>query len=60
MGEEGKKEDRVLGLFLVLSLCSPGPRVGVAEETCWVDVCKAHVDFVEHPQVDLSSSVFKT
>ena len=54
------KEDRLLGLFLVQSLCSPGPRVGVAEETCWVDVCKAHVDFVEHPQVDLSSSVFKT
>ena len=25
------KEDRVLGLFVVQSLCSPGPRVGVAE-----------------------------
>ena len=55
------KEDRVLDLFLVQSLCSPGPKVGVAIETCWVDVCKVVViDFVEHPQADLSSSVFKT
>ena len=54
------KEDRVLGLFLVQSLCSPGPRVKVVEETCWVDVYKAVVDFVEHPQADLLSSVFKT
>ena len=53
------KEDRVLGLFLVQSLCSPGPRVEVEEETCRVDVHKALVDFVEHPQADLSSSVFK-
>ena len=60
LGEEGMKEDRVLGLFLVQSWCSPGPRVGVAEETCWVDVYMAVVDFVEHPQVDLLSSVFKT
>ena len=33
----------------------------MAEETCWADVYKAViVDFVEHPQADLSSSVFKT
>ena len=59
-GEEGMKEDRVLGLFPVQSLCSAGSRVGMAEETCWVDVHKAVVDFEEHPQADLSSSVFKT
>ena len=59
-GEEGIKEDRMLGLCLVKSLCSSGPRVGVAEETCWVDVYKAVVDFVEHPQADLSSLKFKT
>ena len=41
------KEDRVLGLFLVQLLWSPGPRVGVSEETFCVDVYKA-VDFVEH------------
>ena len=52
------KEDRVLGLFLVQSLCSSSPRVGVAEETCWVGVYKAVVEFVEHPSADLSSSVF--
>ena len=60
MREERIKEDRVLGLFLVQSLCSPGPRVGVLEETFWVDVYKAVVEFVEHPQADLLSSVFKT
>ena len=54
------KKDRILGLFLVQSLCSLNPRVGVVEETCWVDVHKAVVDFEEHPQADLSSSVFKT
>ena len=54
------KEDRVLGLFPVQSLCSPGPRVGVLEETFWVDVYEAIVDFVEHPQADMSSSMFKT
>ena len=54
------KEDRVLGLFLVQLLCSPGPGVGVSEETFWVDVYKAVIDFVEHPQPDLLSSVFKT
>ena len=50
----------MLGLFLVQSLCFPGPRVGVAEEACWVVVHKAVVDFVEHLQADLSSLVFKT
>ena len=54
------KEDRVLGLFLVQSLWFPGPRVGVLEETFWVDVYKAVADFVEHPQADLLSLVFKT
>ena len=55
------KEDRVLGLFLVQLLWSPGPRVGVSEETFWVDIYKAVVvDFVEHPVADLLSSVFKT
>ena len=34
--EEEMKADRVLGLSLVQSWCSPGPRVGVAKETCWV------------------------
>ena len=47
----------MLGLFLAQLLCSSGPRVGVAEETCWFD---AFVDFAEHPQADLSSSMFKT
>ena len=50
----------MLGLFLVPLLCLPGPRVGVVEETCWVGVYKAVVDFVGHFQVDMSSSVFKT
>ena len=39
-------------------LCSSGPRVRVAIETCWVDVYKAVVDFVEHPQADLVSLMF--
>ena len=48
MGEEGVEEDMVLGLFLVQSLCSSGPtpRIRVAEDTCWVYVYKAIVDFV--------------
>ena len=54
------KEDRVLGLFLVQLLWPPDLRVGVSEETFWVDVYKAVVDFVEHPQADMSSSMFKT
>ena len=33
---EGVKEDTVLCLFLVQSVCSSGPRVSVAEEACWV------------------------
>ena len=32
-GEEGTKEDRVLGLLLLQSLLSPGPRAGVSEDT---------------------------
>ena len=58
-GEEAMKEDRVLGQFLVQSW-SPVSRVGVSEETFWVDVYKAVLDFVEHPQADLLPSVFKT
>ena len=53
------KEGRVLSLVLVQSLCYSGPRVSVAEETCWIDVYKAIDDTVVHPKVDLSSSVFK-
>ena len=47
-GKERMKEDRVLGLFLVQSLWSTGPRIGVFEEIFWVDVCncKAVIDFV--------------
>ena len=59
-GEERVKEGRVLDLSLRQALCSSGPRVRVVEETCWVDVYKAFVDFVEHPQADLSSSMFQT
>ena len=47
-------------LFLVQSLCSSGRRVTVGEEACWVYVYKAVVDFVEHLQGDLSSSLLKT
>ena len=50
----------MLGLFLMQSLCSSGPRVGVAEEACWTDVYEALVDFAEHHQAYLSSSVFQT
>ena len=39
----------VLGLFLVQSFCSSGPRVRVVEEAFWVYVYKVIVDFVEHP-----------
>ena len=49
----------VLYLFLVQSLCTSGPRVRVMEEACRVYVCKAIVDFVEHPRVRLLSSLFK-
>ena len=58
-GDEGVEEDRVLCLFLVQALCSSGPRVRVLEEACWVNVHKATVDFVEHPQASLSSLLFK-
>ena len=51
------KEDRLLGLFLMQSLCFSGSRVRVVEETRRVDVYKAVVDSVGHPQVDLWSSV---
>ena len=47
---EGVEEDIVLGLFLVQSLCSSGPRVRVVEEACLVYVNKATADFVGHPQ----------
>ena len=47
---EGVEEDMVLGLFLVQSLCSSGPRVKVVEEACLVYVNKATADFVGHPQ----------
>lgn len=50
----------MLRLFLVQSLCSSCPRVRVVEEACWVYVYKAVVDFVEHLQGDLSSSLLKT
>ena len=56
-GEEIVKEGRVLDLFLMKALCSSDPRVSVVEETCWVE---AFVDYVEHPQADLSSSMFQT
>ena len=49
MGKEGVEEDMVLGLFLVLSLCSSGPRGRVLEEAVWFYVYKASVYFVEHP-----------
>ena len=59
MGKEGVEEDMVLGLFLVQSLCSSGPRGRVLEKAVWVYVHKASVDFVEHPQAELSSLLFK-
>ena len=55
-GEERVKEGRVLDLFLMQALCSSGSSVSMVEETCWVDVYEAFVDYVEHPQADLSSS----
>ena len=58
-GEERVKEGRVLDLFLMQALCSSSPSVSVVEKICWVDVCKAFVDLVEHPQADLSSSMFQ-
>ena len=57
-GEEILKEGRVLDLSLMQALCSSSLRVRVVEETCWVGVCKAFVDFVEHPQTDMLSSMF--
>ena len=53
----GKKECRVLDLFLMQALCSSSPSVSVVDEICWVDVFEAFVDFVEHPQADLLSSI---
>ena len=58
-GEERVKEGSELNMFLMQALCSSGPWVRVVEETCWVDVYKAFVGFVEHPQADLSSSMFQ-
>ena len=54
------KEGRVLDLFPMQALCSSGPWVRIMEETYWVDVYKAFVDFVKHPNADLSSSTFQT
>ena len=59
-GEERVKEGRVLDMFLVQAFCSSGPWVRVVDETFWVDVYNAFVDFVEHPQADLSSLMFHT
>ena len=39
------KEDVLLGLCLVQSLCSSGARVRVAEKVCWVYVHKATFGF---------------
>ena len=50
----------MLDLFLMQALCSSSPSVSVVEEICWVDVYEALVYFVEHPQADLSSSMFQT
>jgi len=59
IGEKGVEEDVVLYPFLVQSLCTSGPKVRVIEEAFRVYVCKAIVDFVEHPRVRLLSSLFK-
>ena len=56
----GRKSERVLDLFLMQALCSSDPWFRVVEETCWFDVYKVFVDFVENPQADLSSSMFQT
>jgi len=45
----------VLGLFLVQSLCSSGPRVRVVEEACWVYVYKAVVGFCRASPDELST-----
>ena len=58
--EERVKEGRVLDLFLMQALCSSSPSVSMVEDIFWVDVYEAFVDFVEHPQADLSSSMFQT
>ena len=50
----------MLGLFLVQSLSSFGPRVRVVDEAFWVYVQKAVFGFGEHPQVGPSSLLFKT
>ena len=62
----------VLGLLLVLSLCSSGPVLGLlllvlfcaplvlgSERWKKLVVHTATVDFLEHPQASLSSSLFK-
>ena len=59
-GEERVKEGRVLDLFLMQALCSSCPSVSMVEDIFWVDVYEDFVDFVEHPQVDMSSSMFQT
>ena len=59
-GEERVEEGRVLDLSVMQALCFSGPWVRVVENTCCVDVYEAFVDFVEYPQVDLSSSMFQT
>ena len=58
----GRKSERGQGdgSVLMQALCSAGPWVRLMEETCWVDVYKAFVDFVEYLQADLSSSMFQT
>ena len=50
----------MLDLFLMQALCSSSPSVSRVEEIYWVGVYEAFVDFVEHPQADLSSSMFQT
>ena len=50
-----ESDARSVGLSLVQSLCSSGPRVRIAEEAaCWGYVHKAVVDVVEHPQAGQS------
>ena len=56
-GEERVKEGSLLDLTLMQALCSFGQRGGYIY--C-VDVYEAFVDVVEHPQADLSSSMFQT
>ena len=59
-GRRKSEEGRVLDLSLVQALCPSGPWVRVVKETCWVEACKAIIDFVEHFQADLLSSMFQT